>query len=375
MLVNKSYKIRIYPSKKQKQQIDNNIGAARFVYNYFLDLRIEKYKINKETFDYYQCCSLLTQMKKQEEFSFLKDVDSTSLQQSLKNLEAAYKNFFRNNTFGFPNFKSKRTAPLTYRIPMSNNNIKLLGKNISIPKVGVLKARHSFDLSEIEKINNVTIRKSRSGKYYASISCEVDVKAKQKTQDIVGIDLGIKEYAVMSNGGIVENPKHLVKLEEKLAFLQRGLSRKKKFSKNYEKQRIKIARLHEQIANKRADFLHKLSNQLVTDYDFIAMETLKPSNMVKNHKLAKHISDASWSEFTRQVQYKSLWYDKQLIKISQWYPSSQICSTCGHNDGKKGLSIREWTCPNCGTCHERDINASVNILNEGLRLYAVGTTG
>ena len=140
----------------------------------------------------------------------------------------------------------------------------------------------------------------------------------------------------MSNGSIVENPKHLVKLENKLAFLQRGLSRKKKFSKNYEKQRIKIARLHEQIANKRADFLHKLSNQLVTDYDFIAMETLKPSNMIKNHKLAKHISDASWYEFARQVEYKSLWYNKELIKVSQWYPSSQICSTCGHNDGKKG---------------------------------------
>ena len=203
-------------------------------------------------------------MKAQNEFSFLKDVESTSLQQSLKNLEAAYKNFFRNG-FGFPNFKSKRTAPLTYRIQMVGNNIKILGKNISIPKVGVLKARHSFDLSEIEKINNVTIRKSRSGKYYASISCEVDVKAKQKTNDIVGIDLGIKEYAVMSNGSIVENPKHLVKLEEKLKFLQRSLSRKKKYSKDYDKQRIKIARLHEQIANKRNDFLHKLSNQLVTD--------------------------------------------------------------------------------------------------------------
>ena len=156
MLVNKSYKIKIYPKKKKKQQIDNNIGAVRFVYNYFLDLRIEKYKTNKETFDYYQCCALLTQMKKQEEFSFLKDVDSTSLQQSLKNLEAAFKNFFRNG-FGFPNFKSKRTAPLTYRIPMGSNNIKILGKNISIPKVGVLKARHSFDLSEIHKIAAISL--------------------------------------------------------------------------------------------------------------------------------------------------------------------------------------------------------------------------
>ena len=373
MLVNKSYKIRIYPNKNQKQQIDNNIGSARFVYNYFLNIKIEKYKTNKETFNYFQCSSMLTQMKKQDEFKFLKDVESTSLQQSLKNLDIAYKNFFKSG-FGFPKFKSKRKSSLSYRIQMVSNNIKLIGKNISIPKVGLLKSRHSFNLSDIHKINNVTIRKLRSGKYYAAISCEVDVKTKQKTGDIVGIDLGIKEYAIMSNGKIVENPKYFIKSQNKLKILQRELSRKKKYSNNYEKQRIKVAKLHEKISNQRKDFLHKLSNQLVKDYDFIAMETLKSSNMIKNNKLAKYVSDASWYEFTRQIEYKSLWYDKQLIKISQWYPSSQICSNCGHNDGKKELSIREWTCNNCGSIHERDINASVNILNEGLRLYAVGTT-
>jgi putative transposase len=372
--VEKSYKYRIYPNKQQEILIQKTFGCCRFVYNQYLAKRIELYKQDKSTMNYNACSNDLKNLKIQ--YEWLKEVDAIALQSSLKDLDIAYQNFFRrvkqgDKKAGFPKFKSKKNNKKSYKTKYTNGNIQTLEKQIKLPKLGLVKCKVSKQIEG--RILNATISQNPSGKYFVSICC-TDVKIPQylSTSAVVGIDLGIKEFAITSDGQHINNPKYLAKSEKKLNKLQKQLSRKTIGSSNRNKARIKVARQHEKIANQRNNFLQKLSTQLIKDYDVICLEDLKVKNMIKNHKLAKSISDVSWSEFVRQLKYKADWQHKIIQKIDTYFPSSQLCSNCGYQfTSTKDLSVREWVCPQCHTHHDRDENASINILNEGLRLLNI----
>lgn len=306
---------------------------------------------------------MLPRLKQQ--YEWLKEVDSTALQGSLFNLDKAYKNFFQQRS-RFPKFKSKKNNSCCYTTRQVAS-IRLFDKYIQLSKVGKIRCKFSKQVEG--KISAVAVRKTPSGKYYVSILVEKDeFKPFEKTGSVVGIDLGIKDFCITSDGIKYSNPHFLRKSEDKLIRCQRKLSRKSRGSNNYNKQRIKLAKIHEKISNQRTDFLQKLSTSLVKDYDIICTETLKVNNMLRNHRLAKSISDCSWLSFVNMLEYKSLWYGRDIRKIDTFYPSSKLCSNCGYKFSELTLDIREWTCPSCKTKLDRDVNAAINILNEGLAI-------
>lgn len=363
----KSYKFRLYPNEEQKQLFTKTFGCSRAIWNMMLADKIKHYEATKETL-------YNTPAQYKKEFPWLKEVDSLALANVQLNLQTAYKNFFQSG-FGFPKFKKKSHAQ-SYTTNNQKGSISLENGHIKLPKIGWVRVKAHRKINGV--IKSATISMTSTGKYYVSILCETEIASLPKTNSSVGIDLGISDFAILSTGEKIGNRRFINQLSTKLAKEQKILSRKalvakkegRKLSdsKNYQKQRIKVAKIHEKIANMRRDFLHKLSTNLVKNHDIICTEDLSSKNLMKNHKLAKSIGDASWTEFVRMLEYKSSWYDKKVSKISRWYPSSQICSDCGFSSGKKSLSIRKWTCTNCGSHHDRDINASINILNEGLRL-------
>ena len=370
----KGYKYRIYPNKQQEEQIQKTFGCKRFVYNQCLSYREEKYKNENISLSKIECNNWKNQILKKE-YKWLNEVDKFALDNAVIDMDNAYQKFIREH-IGFPKFKSKKDYYKSYKTNFTNTtaggNIRVDFNNgkILLPKLKWVKTKIHREF--IGKIKSATISQVPSGKYFVSVLVDTKHTPMESTGCTIGIDLGIKDLLITSDGDKLDNIHTTNKYEDKLIKEQRKLSHKKKGSKNFEKQRIKVARIHEKIRNTRIDNLHKISHKLVIENQVIVSENLAVSNMVKNHNLAKAIFDCGWYELTRQISYKSEWNNRQYVKIGRFTKSSQPCHVCGYiNQNTKDLSVREWICPQCGTVHDSDINAAINILNEGLRILNI----
>jgi putative transposase len=354
-----AYKFRLYPNKEQKTIIHKHIGACRFIYNWALNLKLQTYEQTGKAISRFQLNKTITTLKK--EFSWLKEINSQSLQGATLNLERAFTNFFRKKA-SFPKFKSKKHPKQSFQIPQ---HYKLDWENnkVFLSKIGWVKAKlHGQFKGEMK---TATVSKTPTGKYFISITVEdgkpIPNKQPFDEKTTMGIDLGITHFCILSNGEKIDNPKHLKKSLQRLKVLQKRLSRKQKGSNNREKARLKLAKLHEKIVNQRNDFQHKLSFKLIGENQAIALEDLNVKGMVKNHNLAQSILDVAWSSFVSKLSYKAEKFGKIIIKIGRFEPSSKICSVCGYYNDNLKLKDRVWKCPVCNTEHDRDVNAAVNI--------------
>ena len=372
----KAHKVRLYPTIDQQVFFAKSFGCVRFIWNKMLSDKIEHYKETKTTLKNYPA-----QYKK--EFEWLQEVDSLALSKVERHLQKAYQSFFKNGT-GFPKFKKKGQRD-SYITNNQKGTVAITNNTVKLPKIGHISAKFPNKINGL--IKSATISRTPSGKYYVSLLVKTIATPLPKTHSNIGIDLGLIDFIVLSDGTKVANPKFLSKLQDKLARAQKILAkrravaelanRKLSDSRNYQKQKFKVAKVYEKITNSRTDFLHKLSFNLIKNHDVIAIEDLNVKGMVENHKLAKAISDSSWSTFTTMLAYKAEWYGKTLVKIDRWYPSSKTCSGCNHllTKAELPLSLRSWDCPSCLQINDRDINASINILNEGLKLATLKTVG
>ena len=365
----KAYKYRIYPNNEQKVQIAKTFGCCRFVYNQTLAYRKEKYENSKESVTKTDCNNYCNRELKKE-YGWLKEVDKFALTNAIYNMDAAFQKFFREHA-GYPKFKRKHNNHKSYTTNFTNGDIAADFEDgkIKLPKLKQVKAKLHREFEG--QIKSATVSQVPSGKYYVSILVETQQEELPHTDKNTGLDLGVKDLCITSDGEKYKNPKTIRKYEKKLAKLQRKLSHKEKRSRNYYKTKKKIALCHEKITNTRKDYLHRVSHGIISENQVIVSENLQIKNMVKNHHMAKSISDVSWHELTRQLEYKAKWNGREYIKIDTFYASSQMCSACGYkNIATKDLSVREWICPVCGAKHDRDINAARNILAEGLRQIA-----
>ena len=367
MEIKRAYKLRFYPTPEQELILAKTFGCARFAYNYMLRLRTDAWMQRQERIGYHETSAALTALKKQPEHAWLNEVSSVPVQQALRHLQTAFVNFFTKRA-RYPQFKRKGGPQAA---EYTTSAFKWDGVSLKLAKMDApLAVRWSRTIPKAAKVTTVTVSKDSAGRYFVSLLCDDVVAKKPASNGKVGIDLGLTHFAILSTGEKIAAPNTFRRNEAKLAKLQRRLAKKTKGSARREKARLKVARLHAKIADARRDFLHKLSIRLINENQVIAIESLSVSNMQKNRCLSKSISDAGWSEFVRQLEYKARWYGRELIGIDRWYPSSKRCFDCGYTMPKMPLSVREWVCPECGSIHDRDINAARNVLAAGLAVSA-----